>query len=163
MSEAPQQPPGPPQGQPLPTGAPPPPLPQPVLQYHQPLARPAAFTSAAFFRFTGAFAVAYIVVMTVSSKARPGQVLILATMSAALSGGVFALSCLVRRAVSRRGWGREQSGVVTMAAGAACAAAPTFIYVALVGRTETFPWVVIGWLACCVTASFIAYPAVVED
>jgi hypothetical protein len=160
MTEAPQpsQPPEPPQRQP-----PPPALPQPVLEYHQPLPRSAAFTSDAFFRFTGAFAVAFVAVMTLSSKAHPGHVVFLAMILTAPTGGVFALTCVLRRAFARRPWGREQSGIVTMAAGAGCAAGPTFVYIALIGRIETLPWIATAGLICCVLASFIAYPAVVED
>ena len=163
MTEAPR-PPEPPEGQPFPPPTPTPPLlPQPGLDYHQPLPRSAPFTSGAFFRFTGAFAIAFVAVMTMASRARPGHVVFLTMILTPLTGGLFALTCVLRRAFSRRVWGREQSGVITMAAGAGCAAGPTFVYIALIGRVETLPWIATAGLVCCVLASFIAYPPVVED
>jgi hypothetical protein len=67
------------------------------------------------------------------------------------------VTALIRHGLSRR-YLRETSSWITVVTGACAALVPLGVYVLLLGRTETFPWVATAWLVAVVAAPFVVYP-----
>jgi hypothetical protein len=111
----------------------------------------------AVVRFATGFFVAMVIISLVSPHVQPAAVFIYPTASSFLTGLSFSVTALIRHGLSRR-YLRETSHWVTVVIGACTALIPLGIYVLLLGRTETFPWVATAWLAAVVAAPFVVYP-----
>ena len=157
MSETPEPPPSPPppSSEPLPQ---PPPLPQRVLDYHQPLPRRSpAFTSGAFLRFTCGFALMFVLVMGWFGGIAVIPFVFNSFIPAVLGGSIVAVTAVVRQRFAEE-WVAEKNKLLTILAGAGCVLLPTAVYVSLLGRTETLPWVLTTWLISCIMASYVISP-----
>jgi len=132
------------------------------LEYYQPIRRPPAVTAGVFFRFTGAFVVTFLVVMAWFRGLDFAGLYILASfVLATLSGGLVALTAVLRRRFSEN-WLPERSAAGTLLAGGGCVVVPTAVSAIIVGMTETWPWVVTTWFVCSILASYVISPSMVK-
>jgi hypothetical protein len=87
----------------------------------------------------------------------PAQAMIVAVASSCLTAMAFALAALVRHGLAKR-YLPEGAHWITLATGGCVALIPLAVYVLLLGRTETFPWVATAWLVAVGAAPFVVYP-----
>ncbi len=136
----------------------PPPLPQKVLDYFQPPKQTPAFTAGVILRFAGAFAVAFAVVAAwLGGMTAAVTSVFPSCIAAAVSALILIVTASLRRRAAQT-WTPEHSGVMTMFAGAACVVVPVAARSALLGVTETLPWMLTTWFVCCIVASYIISP-----
>ena len=139
------------------TDRPPPP---PVLEYQTPPPRrPRTASLDVVIAFAIGVWTAMFAVVALDPHAPSQNIIDVPIAVMVLSSVLFVNADAVRRAVSKRHL-RERAWPAVILTGVCCILTPTAVRAALLGRTQTLPWVAVIWFIAVVAAPFVVYPSV---